>query len=61
MTTTEEILKGFRFRLKNLKQMRKNMIKKDGHRLSMMVQDLDVRIDEVDSLYRWVKEKSGGL
>jgi hypothetical protein len=61
MTTTEEILKGFRFRLKNLKQMRKNMIKKDGHSLSMVVQDLDVRIDEVDSLYRWVREKARGV
>jgi hypothetical protein len=55
--TTKEVLKGLRFRLKSLKETVRVVTKVDEHSWSMVVQDYETRIDEVETLIEWIERK----
>ena len=52
--TTKEILKGLKYRLDNLKKAQEVIENEKG--LEYIKTDYEARIDEIESVYSWIKE-----
>ena len=53
--TNKEILRGLEYRIKSLEEARDILVEKEVY-LRSTVDDYESRIDELHSLYRWIKE-----
>lgn len=56
--TTKEILEGLVFRLDNLKKSYQVLEKEQD--MDFILNDYDSRIDELESVYAWIKGNSDG-
>jgi len=54
--TLDEIVAGLEYRLDNLQAVRDTLI--EENQLNGLIEDYEVRIDEIDSVLTWIKENS---
>ena len=55
--TNKEILNGLDFRLKGLRDAVECLT--NANQCSNIVEDMEARIDEIESIYHWVYQNSG--
>jgi archaellum component FlaC len=55
--TIREVLEGLEYRLKGLTDAYECLSKESN--LTSVLNDFEIRIDEVESMYRWVRKNSG--
>jgi hypothetical protein len=54
--TTKEIIKGLKYRLRTLKKGHKVLMKPENNISPRIIQEYENRIDEIESMVRWIKE-----
>lgn len=57
MRNSKDVLKALNFRLRGLREAHKSLFKQD--KTSRITQEFATRIDEIESMRRWIKRRKG--